>query len=78
MPYHPECSLIQTPVLGGLHLKKKKKMTKAERAAAAQEGVSAFEVEPLQKECISLKDAPQDRDCCHVGALNIDFPVWKT
>lgn len=56
----------------------KRKMTKAERAAAAQEGVSAFEVELLQKECISLKDAPQDRDCCHVGALNIDFPVWKT
>lgn len=53
-------------------------MTKSERAAAAQEGVSAFEVELLQKECISLKDAPQDRDCCHVGVLNIDFPVWKT
>lgn len=41
--------------------KKKKKMTKAKRAAA-QEGVSAFEVELIQRRASVLTDAPQDKD----------------
>lgn len=47
------------------------RMTKANRVAA-QEGVSGFEVQRM-----GLKDAPQDKDCYQVRALNIETSLFE-
>lgn len=61
MQRDPEHSLIRASCTWAALAVLKKKMTKAKRAAA-QEGVSAFEVELIQRRASVLTDAPQDKD----------------